>query len=130
MPDNLYKSVQLEIKSCESAVMKSYTNFIKTAAQLLDITVQDVVSQKKPNKKRFTVLRSVHVHRKHLVQYEIRTHFTWIRLSKLTGSTADTFLEYVQRMLPEGVAMKVTRVLIEPMPSHLFPQNIRSAART
>ncbi len=24
----------------------------------------------------------------------------------LTGSTADTFMEYVQRNLPEGVAMK------------------------
>jgi len=29
----------------------------------------------------------------------------------LTGSTADTFMEYVQRNLPEGVAMKVTKVL-------------------
>ena len=29
---------------------------------------------------------------------------------RLTGSTADTFLEYIQRNLPEGVAMKVTKV--------------------
>lgn len=28
----------------------------------------------------------------------------------LTGSTATTFLEYIQRNLPEGVAMKVTKV--------------------
>ena len=28
-------------------------------------------------------------------------------LKHLTGSTADTFLEYVQRNLPEGVSMKV-----------------------
>lgn len=30
----------------------------------------------------------------------------------LTGSTATTFLEYIQRNLPEGVAMKVTKVNI------------------
>lgn len=30
----------------------------------------------------------------------------------LTGSTASTFLEYIQRNLPEGVAMKVTKVNI------------------
>lgn len=29
---------------------------------------------------------------------------------KLTESTALTFLEYIQRNLPEGVAMKVTKV--------------------
>lgn len=28
----------------------------------------------------------------------------------VTGSTADTFMEYIQRNLPEGVAMKVTKV--------------------
>ena len=30
----------------------------------------------------------------------------------LTGTTADVFLEYVERNLPEGVAMKVTKVSI------------------
>lgn len=34
---------------------------------------------------------------------------------KLTGSTADTFLEYIQRNLPEGVAMKVTKVLLKDL---------------
>ena len=32
------------------------------------------------------------------------------QMEHLTGSTADTFLEYIQRNLPEGVAMKVTKV--------------------
>jgi small subunit ribosomal protein S10 len=38
---------------------------------------------------------------------------------RLTGSTADTFLEYIQRNLPEGVAMKVTKAEITAMPSHI-----------
>ena len=33
-----------------------------------------------------------------------------LQFKHLTGSTADTFLEYIQRNLPEGMAMKVTRV--------------------
>ena len=37
---------------------------------------------------------------------------------KLTGSTADTFIEYIQRNLPEGVAMKVTKVLLTNVHSH------------
>jgi small subunit ribosomal protein S10 len=38
---------------------------------------------------------------------------------RLTGSTADTFLEYIQRNLPEGVAMKVTKVEITAIPPHI-----------
>ena len=30
-------------------------------------------------------------------------------LKHMTGSTADTYLEYIQRNLPEGVSMKVIR---------------------
>jgi small subunit ribosomal protein S10 len=59
-----------------------------------------------------SLLKSVHIYKKHQVQYEIRTHFRVMRFEKLTGSTADTFLEYVERNLPEGVLMQVTRVSI------------------
>jgi small subunit ribosomal protein S10 len=44
---------------------------------------------------------------------------TRIKLLRLTGSTADTLLEYVQRNLPEGVAMKITYREIRPLPEHL-----------
>lgn len=33
-----------------------------------------------------------------------------MQFTRTTGCTADTFLEYIQRNLPEGVAMKVTKV--------------------
>lgn len=62
---------------------------------------------------RLTVLKSVHVHKKHRVQYETRTYYRFMDFAKLTGSTADTFLEYIQRNLPEGVAMKVTKVRLD-----------------
>lgn len=38
---------------------------------------------------------------------------------RLTGSTLSTFLEYIQRNLPEGVAMKATKVEILELGEHL-----------
>lgn len=38
----------------------------------------------------------------------------------LTGSTATTFLEYIQRNLPEGVAMKVTKVNISFSETYMY----------
>ena len=34
----------------------------------------------------------------------------YFQFKHLTGSTADTMLEYIQRNLPEGMAMKTTKV--------------------
>lgn len=67
-------------------------------------------SPRKAHHERYTLLRSIHVHKRCRVQYEVRTWFRFIHFHKLTGSTAETFLEYVQRNLPEGVALKVTKV--------------------
>lgn len=45
-----------------------------------------------------------------MVQYETRTYYTFVQYKNLTGSTADTLLEYVERNLPEGVSLKATKV--------------------
>lgn len=65
---------------------------------------------KRPIHERYTILKSAFVHKKHRVQYEYRTYYRYMNFDRLTESTADTFLEYIQRNLPEGVAMKVTKV--------------------
>ena len=57
---------------------------------------------------RKTLLKSIFVHSKHRVQYEMRTYYWVFQLGRMTESTRDTYLEYVQRNLPEGVSMKVT----------------------
>ncbi len=59
---------------------------------------------------KFTVLKSVHIYKKHRVQYEIRTHMRLMQIWEITGTTADVFLEYIQRNLPEGVSMTVNQV--------------------
>ncbi|PSN41613.1 28S ribosomal protein S10 [Blattella germanica] len=74
---------------------------------------------RKANLERLTLLKSVHIYKKHRVQYEFRTYFRFMQFLRLTGSTTDTFLEYIQLNLPEGCAMKVTRVQLTPLPQHL-----------
>ena len=56
------------------------------------------------------MLKSVHIFKKHRVQYEIRTHSRLVQVKQITGTTADVFLEYIQRNLPEGVSMSVYQV--------------------
>ncbi|VVC94585.1 unnamed protein product [Leptidea sinapis] len=41
--------------------------------------------------------------------------------ARLTGSTCDTYLEYIQRNLPEGCALKVTKVECQSIPEHIKP---------
>lgn len=47
------------------------------------------------------------MHKKHREQYEWRTYVQIMNFANLTESTADTFLEYVERNLPEGCSMVV-----------------------
>lgn len=53
-------------------------------------------------------LRAKFAKKKYKLHYETRTHISKMDVFELTGSTARTFLEYIQRNIPEGVAMKVT----------------------
>ncbi|KAL8563037.1 hypothetical protein ACOMHN_058717 [Nucella lapillus] len=119
-PDDLFRKVTVEVKSHDKAVLKSYTQFVTTTASELGLNLASVFELPKVIK-RYTVLKSVHIYSKHMVQYEARTHFNVFELKHLTGSTADTFLEYIQRNLPEGMAMKVTKHRLEKIPDHLSP---------
>nr|CAG4645208.1 EOG090X0GP9 [Leptodora kindtii] len=118
-PDALYATVTVEVRSAEPAVLKSYEWFATTAAKHLGITVGRCWAPPKPHHNRFTLLKSIHIYKKHRVQYEIRTYFRHMTFEKVTGSTADTFLEYIQRNLPEGVAMTVTKEELIPLPESI-----------
>ena len=60
--------------------------------------------------KRRVLLKSVFVHKDARVHYEARTHYLSFCMRHLTESTMNTVLEYVQRNLPEGTALKVSKV--------------------
>ncbi|XP_055328134.1 28S ribosomal protein S10, mitochondrial-like [Paramacrobiotus metropolitanus] len=118
--DKLFRMIEMELKGHEDAVLTSYQWFLCQAAKELGIPVTRVYTPLR-NYERFSLLKSKFIYKKHFVQYELRTYQRVIQLKYLTGSTADTYLEYVQRNLPEGVAMKVLKCQIEEFPSHLTP---------
>lgn len=109
MADKLYKQIDLELRAHEPAVLKSYSWFLGAAAKELGVKVEKSWAPEEPHKERKTLLKAAYVNKKHRVQYEMRTYFHFLTLKHLTGSTADTYLEYTQRNLPEGVSMKVIR---------------------
>ncbi|KGL83570.1 hypothetical protein N309_02951, partial [Tinamus guttatus] len=117
-PETLYKRLSLLVKGHDPAVLDSYEYFAVLAAKELGISIEKVHRPPK-NIERFTLLKSVHIFKKHRVQYEMRTHYVCLELKHLTGSTAAVYLEYVQRNLPEGVAMEVKKTRIEAIPEHI-----------
>uniref|UniRef100_A0A8C6ZJC9 Small ribosomal subunit protein uS10m n=1 Tax=Nothoprocta perdicaria TaxID=30464 RepID=A0A8C6ZJC9_NOTPE len=117
-PETLYKRLSLLVKGHDRAVLDSYEFFAVLAAKELGISVEKVHRPPKTIE-RFTLLKSVHIFKKHRVQYEMRTHYLCLELKHVTGSTAAVYLEYVQRNLPEGVAMEVKKVSFHPALSPL-----------
>ncbi|XP_056284538.1 probable 28S ribosomal protein S10, mitochondrial [Pseudoliparis swirei] len=117
--DTLFQKVSLLVKGHDRAVLDSYELFATTAAKELNITINKVHEQPK-DMDRFTLLKSVHIFKNHRVQYEMRTHYRCIELAHITGCTAQVYLEYVQRNLPEGVAMAVTKTTMEKVPDHIL----------
>ncbi|XP_044748271.1 28S ribosomal protein S10, mitochondrial isoform X2 [Coccinella septempunctata] len=105
--DKLFKTVEVELRGNDPAVLNSFIKFAKTAGNHLNIQSQ-TWHLRKPTHTRYTVLKSVHIYKKHRVQYEFRTYYSFISYKHLTESTASTLLEYIQRNLPEGVALKAT----------------------
>uniref|UniRef100_A0A674A2P3 Small ribosomal subunit protein uS10m n=2 Tax=Salmo trutta TaxID=8032 RepID=A0A674A2P3_SALTR len=118
-PDTLYQKVSVLVKGHDKAVLDSYEFFAILAARELGVTLGKVFEPPK-NIERLTLLKSVHIFKKHRVQYEMRTHYRCIELSRVTGSTAQVYLEYIQRNLPEGVAMEVTKTSMEKVPEHIL----------
>lgn len=117
-PEILYKKIEVLAKCHDKSVLDSYEYFVVLAAQELGITVERVYEPKK-KMERFTLLKSIHIFKKQRVQYEIRTYYRCFELKHLTGSTANVYLEYIQRNLPEGTALEITKTTLEKLPDHI-----------
>ena len=113
--DKIFSKVEIELRAHQPEVLSSYNWFANTAAKHLDVDVAVSKADKEPHILRKTLLRSVFAVSKHRVQYEIRTYYSYLTVQNITGSTAGTYLEYIQRNLPEGVAMKVTKYERRPL---------------
>ncbi|KAH9509046.1 28S ribosomal protein S10, mitochondrial [Bulinus truncatus] len=126
--DELYRQLTIEVKGHDTAILNSYQHFTTMAAKELGVNIDRVYGPPRIFT-RMSLMKSVFVHKKHFHQYEMRTMFKVFEIKHITGSTASTFLEYIQRNLPEGLAMKVTKVQIEPFPSHLQPPESTSKTK-
>ena len=123
--DILYKRVLVEVRGHERAVLDSYTEFIQSTADGLDLK-ENFVAIHSPERfiERWSLLKSKFVHKKHFRQYEMRTHIKQYEFKHLTGSTCSTLLEYIQRNIPDGVSMYVFKTKIECLPENLTKQPI------
>lgn len=121
-PDQLIRHLWIKCSSHHPAVLDSYSHFLTTAAKHLGV---NHVKTEEPwrNIKRRTLLASRHVHKKYRVQYEFRTYYRNCLFENLTGSTADTFLEYAQRNTPEGVLLITEKHELAELPFDLEQSN-------
>ncbi|XP_052766044.1 28S ribosomal protein S10, mitochondrial-like [Mya arenaria] len=126
--DVLYSKLVLEVKGHDDAVLTSYQKFVQLTSKCLGLE-ECTVEKPKYDVFRRSLLKSVHVFKKHYVQYEQRTYYRIFTLPRVTGSTADTLLEYIQRNLPEGIAMKVTKHRLEALPEKLRPPQMKSETK-
>jgi small subunit ribosomal protein S10 len=106
-PDKLFKKIDLEVRGHDKAVLLSYVTFVKNACEHLGIE-NSPVTHLRYVKWVQPLLRAKFAKKKYKLHYETRTHIKQMSVHNLTGSTASTFLEYTQRNIPEGVAMKVS----------------------
>ncbi|XP_065920416.1 small ribosomal subunit protein uS10m-like [Dysidea avara] len=116
--EKFYSNLIITVTGHDSAVLDSYVKFVGMAAKGLEIEMARSLAPKMKVKK-FSLLKSPFIYKKHWAQYEIRTHSRILPIKKITGRTADIFLEYIQRNLPEGVNMMVEKEQLERLPEIL-----------
>ncbi|CAH8428729.1 unnamed protein product [Schistosoma rodhaini] len=117
-PDVLYKKLVITVKGHEPMVLKSYETFVKQVCDNLSIALKSE-TRNRPTFFRLSMNKSPFIYKKQQRQYEFRTHYQYFTVDHITGCTADVFLEYIQRNLPEGVAMEVVKHRLERLPEHL-----------
>ena len=116
--ERLVSLLTVKVRGADEAVLDSYTQFAQRAAKVLQLDTSGKIVLPMHVEKR-TLLKSPHINKKHRVQYELRTHARMFQLRELTGDTADIYLEYIQRNIPEGVSMSVEQTQLEHLPSFL-----------
>ncbi|KAA3676727.1 small subunit ribosomal protein S10 [Paragonimus westermani] len=119
-PDILYKKLVITVKGHEPAVLDSYETFVREVCDNLVLNLH-CETRHRPTFLRLSLNKSPFIYKKHQRQYEFRTYYKYLTVDRITGCTADVFLEYIQRNLPEGVAMEVARHRLEKLPEPLSP---------
>ena len=110
-----YRDIGLTVKAQSLMVLDSYSKFIKMAAKCLRIEVTEELYLN-PEVREWVILKSPFKYKKHMVKYRLRTHGRLFTFKKITGTTADIYIEYIQRNIPAGVSMSVKKIEIDRLP--------------
>ncbi|KAL3313041.1 28S ribosomal protein S10, mitochondrial [Cichlidogyrus casuarinus] len=98
--------------------MRSYHIFIDLVAKNMDLSL-DVSTRNRPVFERLSMNKSPFIFKKHQRQYEFRTFYKTFTFHRLTGTTANVILEYLQRNTPEGIALNISKHKVEELPEFL-----------
>jgi len=96
----------VSVRCSSKAVLDSYCMFAEYTAQQL--SSNPTITPGKITRSVMTVNRSPFIHGLHKDRFSRDLFNTHITLKDVSGSTADVFLEYLQRHMTEGMSMSVT----------------------
>jgi small subunit ribosomal protein S10 len=103
---------QLAFSSYDQPMLDVFVRFCRSIAASLDMRITGSIPLPTHIRK-FTVLKSPHVHKKHRDQLEIRTHKRLLEVSDTSDATLDTYLAYVKTHIPGEIGMKLSRYSYE-----------------
>ena len=109
------RDIGITVKSQSSMVLHSYIRYMKMAAICLNIELcQELYLNLEVRE--WVILKSPFKYKKHMVKYRLKTYGRLLTFKKITGITADIYIEYVQRNIPAGVSMSVRKVEMDRLP--------------
>jgi small subunit ribosomal protein S10 len=117
---------EVEFLCYTNQLLDMYTSFARQAAQAMQMTASPVTVFKY-DLRRWSVLRSPHVHKKAMDQFEIRTHKRTMQLFNADSETVNRWLHYVTMNLPAGVGFHYKKYDQEPFLVSKKTQEKRSA---
>lgn len=116
-----FEKVSLRLESYDHTVLDSYVEFILRSGKACQLDLTGRINL--PTKmERWTLLKSVHVHKQHRAQYERRTHRRLVQIRGVSGQTATVFLDYVLRHIPPGLQAKIAHQTDEAPEGELAAQ--------
>lgn len=110
-----YREIALEIYGYDRSVIASYVQYVRYAAARLDLHCSSPIVYPKITRK-WSIIKSPFKFSFKRAEYELRRFQTALYLWNLTGTTADVFLEYVERNLAAGLGMNVHMESMEQLP--------------
>ena len=96
-------------------VLNSYCKFAKIAARFLELDLSREIFLN-TEVREWVILKSPFKYKKHMVKYHLKTHGRMLVFKKMTGTTTDIYLEYIQRNIPAGVSMSVRKYELDRLP--------------